>query len=223
LRDQEQGFRRIVLPGVLLVVLAWITSGIGDDGSRRVVAAGAVLLACITVGTLLVVTRRLRLVEHDLRRLTGRWDELAATDQLTGLGNRTRLLEDVQLLIARGSRYGHSFGLALFELPEPLDADELQVAAELLAAEARSADSCYRIADNRLVALLAEQDLLGAGLAAGRIGRALRESGFDEVRQGVSGFSPWLEGGAAEVLLQAERDLHHVDDLPPEDPVTGHP
>jgi GGDEF domain-containing protein len=222
-KEQEQGFRRIVLPGVLLVLVAWVTSGIGDDGSRRVIAAAAVLLACLTVGTLLVVTHRLRSVEHDLRRLTGRWEELAATDQLTGLGNRTRLLEDLQLLIARGSRYGHSFGLVLFELPEAVDADELQVAAELLAAEARSADSCYRIADNRLVALLAEQDLLGAGLAAGRIGRALRESGFEEVRQGVSGFSPWLEGGASAVLREAERDLRPVDDPPPEDPVTGHP
>jgi GGDEF domain-containing protein len=222
-KHQEHGFRRIVVPGVLLVIVAWVTSGIGDDGSRRVVAAVAVLLACLTVGSLVVVTRRLRLVEHDLRRLTGRWEELAATDQLTGLGNRTRLLEDVQLLIARGSRYGHSFGLALFELPEALDADELQVAAELLAAEARSADSCYRIAENRLVALLAEQDLLGAGLAAGRIGRALRESGFAEVRHGVAGFSPWLEGGAAAVLLEAERDLHPVDDAPPEDPVAPPP
>jgi hypothetical protein len=54
-KHQEHGFRRIVVPGVLLVIVAWVTSGIGDDGSRRVVAAVAVLLACLTVGSLVVV------------------------------------------------------------------------------------------------------------------------------------------------------------------------
>jgi GGDEF domain-containing protein len=222
-KDQEHGFLRIVLPGVALVLLAWATSGIGDNGFRRVLAAGAVLAACITLGTLAVVTRRLRMVERDLHRLSGRWDELAATDHLTGLGNRTRLLEDVQLLIARGSRYGSTFGLVLFEFPPDLDTEQLLVAAEILGAEARSADSCYRIGPAQLVAVLVEQDALGSVLGAERIGRALQQAGFEDVRRGVSGFSPWLEGGAAAVLLSAEQDLQPIGGAPPEDPVTGRP
>lgn len=225
MRRRRRVFVRIAVPAVVLVLVAWGTSGIGDDGARRVVAAGAVLLACATLGTLAVVFERMRAVETDLARLGQRWEELAATDQSTGLGNRTRLLEDVQILIARGTRYGNSFGLVLFDFPQSLPTDQLLVAAEMLAAEARSADSCYRVAATRFAVVLAEQDELGAGLAADRIGTALREASFDGVRFGVSGFSPWLEGGAAAVLLQAERDLHAVDGAPagPEDPVTPPP
>ena len=185
-----------------------------------VVAIVGALVALAAVIGLVVVDRDRRRALAEVERLQRRWDELAAADVLTGLGNRTRLLEDVQTLIARGSRYGNAFGLVLFEVPGTLTDDELQAVAEVIAAEARSADLCYRIGARLFAVVLAEQDLLGAGLAADRIGVLLQELGHVDVRRGVAGFSPWLEAGAAELLLRAERDLRGVGDSPPGDPVT---
>jgi GGDEF domain-containing protein len=171
-----------------------------------VTTAAFLVMACAIVGLILVARDR-RAAHAELARLGQRWEEVAAADDLTGLGNRTRLLEDVQTLIARGSRYGNAFGLALFEIPGEPEADQVKAVAEVIAAQARSADVCYRIAPNRFVSLLPEQDETGAALAAERVHNALAETMGLEVDRGVSSFSPWLPCGAGDLLVRAELDL----------------
>jgi len=196
------------LPGADVTVSAEVdSSGLGVARYSHLVTAAAFLVMACSIGGLVLVTRDRRHARAELRRLGQRWDELAASDDLTGLGNRTRLLEDVQTLIARGSRYGNAFGLALLEVPGEPDADQVRAIAELVVAQARSADVCYRIAPNRFVSLLPEQDQTGAALAAERIRNEVAARMGIDIERGVAAFTPWLPCGAADLLVRAELDL----------------
>ena len=205
-----------VSAGLLVIGVAGLSgfAGLGAGRYGHAVTAVAFMLMAGTIGLLAVVARERRLALEELARIGRRWEAVAAADDLTGLGNRTRLLEDVQALIARGTRYGNPFAVALFEVPGEPDADDVKAVAEVIAAEARSADTCYRVARNRFATLLPEQDETGAALAAERIRRALAELLHLDVHRGVSAFSPWVLRGAAELLLRAESDLGTVTPPP---------
>lgn len=189
------------------------SSALGIGRYSHVISAVAFLIMAAAIGMLALVTRDRRRARAEVSRLEERWTQVAAADDVTGLGNRTRLLEDVDALIARGSRYGNTFGLALFEVPEHAD---VAAAAAAIAAEARSADVCYRVDDRRFVTLLPEQDETGAALAAARVRRHLdRDLGVD-VSSGVSAFLPWLPCDAVGLLERADLDLRSAALLRPE-------
>ncbi|MCU1483258.1 MAG: diguanylate cyclase response regulator [Actinomycetia bacterium] len=204
----------VAVPGTELTVSAEVEgrAGLGLGRFSHLITAVAFLVMAGSVSLLVIVTRQRRLAHAEIARLGQRWEETAASDDLTGLGNRTRLLEDTDALIARGSRYGNSFGLALFEVSgsdgpgEPSEGLVLAV-SELVAAEARGADLCYRVGEGRFVTLLPEQDETGAALAAERIRRAIGERLGQSALTGVSAFSPWLPCSAADLLVRAELDL----------------
>jgi GGDEF domain-containing protein len=204
----------VAVPGTDLTVGAEVEgrAGLGLGRFSHLITAAAFLVMAGSVSLLVVVARQRRLAHAEIARLGQRWEETAASDDLTGLGNRTRLLEDADALIARGSRYGNSFGLALFEVSgsegsgEPSEGLVLAV-SELVAGEARGADLCYRVGEGRFVTLLPEQDETGAALAAERIRRAIGERLGQSALTGVSAFSPWLPCSAADLLVRAELDL----------------
>lgn len=202
-------FATVAVPGSDLTVGAEVSdrAGLGLGRFSHLITAVAFLILAGAVSLLVIVARQRRLAHVEIARLGKRWEETAASDDLTGLGNRTRLLEDADALIARGSRYGNSFGLALFEVPDdPSDGLVLAV-AELIAGEARGADLCYRVEEGRFVTLLPEQDETGAALAAERIRRAIGERLGHAALTGVSAFSPWLPCSASDLLVRAELDL----------------
>ena len=197
------------VPGTDLTVSAVIEgdAGLGLGRFSHLVTAVAFLVMAGSVTMLVIVVRQRRAAQDEIARLGRRWEETAASDDLTGLGNRTRLLEDAESLIARGSRYGNSFGLALFELPgEPSEGLVLAM-SKLVAGEARGADLCYRVGEARFVTLLPEQDETGAALAADRIRRAIADRLGQTAQTGVSAFSPWLPCTASDLLVRAELDL----------------
>jgi GGDEF domain-containing protein len=197
------------VPGTDLSVAVEVDAGAGLGIGRysHVITAAAFLVMACSLTMLVIVAGDRRRARVELDRLGKRWEEAAAADDETGLGNRTRLLEDTAALIARGSRYGNSFGLALFELPgEPSDGLVLAV-SELVAGQARGADRCYRVDGGRFVTMLPEQDETGVTLAADRIRRVIADRLGQEVRVGVSSFSPWLPCSASDLLVRAELDL----------------
>jgi GGDEF domain-containing protein len=199
----------VAVPGSALTVAAEVQgdAGLGLGRFSHLVTAVAFLVMAGAVGLLVIVARQRRAAHDEIARLGKRWEETAASDDLTGLGNRTRLLEDADALIARGSRYGNSFGLALFEVAgEPSEGLVLAV-SELIAGEARGADLCYRVGEARFVTMLPEQDETGAALAADRIRRAIADRFGHDAHTGVSAFSPWLPCSAADLLVRAELDL----------------
>ncbi|MCU1379612.1 MAG: two-component response regulator modulated diguanylate cyclase [Acidimicrobiales bacterium] len=208
--DADPSARLIVadVPGTDLTVAVEVDdAGLGVGRFSHVITAAAFLVMACSVTMLVIVAGDRRRAHVEIDRLGKRWAEAAAADDQTGLGNRTRLLEDTAALIARGSRYGNSFGLALFELPgEPSDGLILAV-SEMVTGQARGADLCYRVDGGRFVTVLPEQDETGVTLAADRIRRTITERLGQEIRTGVSSFSPWMPCSASDLLLRAELDL----------------
>lgn len=188
-------------------------AGLGLGRYSRYISAAAFLVMAVAVVMLRIVARDRRRTQRELDRLGQRWDTVAAADELTGLGNRTRLVQDADALISRGTRYGNSFGLAIFELDgEPSEGLILAV-AETLRAESRGGDLCYRIRNGQFVSLLPEQDEVGAAVAAERVRRVLVERLGQPVRTGAAAFSPWLPCSGADLLTRAELDLGELGTL----------
>lgn len=199
----------VPVPGTALRVSAEVdgSAGLGIGRYGRFVTAGAFLVMAVSLWLLRMVARDRRQARLEVARLGSRWQEVAAADELTGLGNRLRLVEDADALIARGARYGNAFGLAVLEV-EDRPSDSLLVAiAETLAGTARGGDLCYRLGGGRFVVLLPEQDDVGATLAADRIRRLLTENFGQPVRSGSAAFTPWLPCSAADLLARAELEL----------------
>jgi GGDEF domain-containing protein len=207
-------------PGTDLTVAAEVdaSAGLGLGRFSHLVTAVAFLVMAGSVTMLVIVGRQRRAAHDEIARLGKRWEETAAADDLTGLGNRTRLLEDADALIARGTRYGNSFGLALFELPGGASESLVVAVSELISGEARGADLCYRVGDGRFVTMLPEQDETGAALAADRIRRTIAERLGQSAHTGVSAFSPWLPCTASDLLVRAELDLGAASLLGDRDP-----
>lgn len=196
------------VPGTDMTVAAQVPdAGLGVGRFSHIIIFAAFLVMAGAVAMLGIVTRARRRAEAELDRLGRRWEQVAAADDLTGLGNRTRLLEDTDALIARGSRYGNSFGLALFELQGDVSDEALREVAATMAAQARGADLCYRMDGARFVTVLPEQGETGVTLAAERIRKVLQEERRVDVRAGVAAFSPWLPCDASDLLTRAELDL----------------
>ena len=114
-------------------------------------------------------------LEQDNTRLmmsTGR-------DPLTGLPDRRRMAEDLDLVGAEVDRYGLSCWLALCDIDNfrAFNANEghtagddvLRAVAGALQAGARKADRVYRQGGGRLMVLMTEQDREGAALGAERL------------------------------------------------------
>lgn len=206
---EGSGLLRVPVPGTTMEVSAEVDgdAGLGIGRYSRFVAAGAFLVMAVAVWMLRFVARDRRAARQEVVRLGARWEETAAADDLTGLGNRVRLVEDADALIARGTRYGNTFGLAVFEVEGRPTDDQLVAVASTLSGKARGGDLCYRLGGARFVVLLPEQDETGATLAADRIRRLLTDQLDHPVLAGASSFSPWLPCTAADLLTRAELDL----------------
>jgi two-component system cell cycle response regulator len=117
----------------------------------------------------------------------GRLNELlfddSRRDALTGLGNRRRQDEDLQMLADRAERYGDRFCVALFDVDRfklfndsagHLAGDDvLRRVAASFAAECRSGDAVYRYGGEELLVLLPSQSLDTAAVAAERMRAAI--------------------------------------------------
>ena len=107
----------------------------------------------------------------------------ARVDALTGIGNRRRLSEDLAALHARAARYGHTYGLAMFDVDRfkayndsaghPAGDSVLRTVADTLVASLRSGDALYRYGGEEFVALLPEQTADSAAHAARRLRAAV--------------------------------------------------
>lgn len=104
-------------------------------------------------------------------------------DALTGLGNRLRLHEDLQMLAERCARHGHRAVLVMMDVDHfkryndacgHLAGDQvLRRVAETLAAASRASDMLYRYGGEEFLAVLSEVDMEQARGAAERLRRAV--------------------------------------------------
>jgi two-component system, cell cycle response regulator len=130
-----------------------------------------------------ILHRRLAAQQKELERLNGVLFEDSRRDQLTGLGNRRRQDEDLEVLAARAERYGHSFAVTLFDVDRfkafnhtagHLAGDDVlsTVAAELVR-QTRQGDAVYRYGGEELLVVFPDQNLETAATAAERMREAI--------------------------------------------------
>lgn len=121
--------------------------------------------------------------KKELERLNFELFKQARRDPLTKLGNRLRLREDLETLHARVERYGHRFSALLcdvdyFKLYNDtyghLKGDEvLQRVADAVLRTFRTGDTSYRYGGEEFLAILPEQALPSAAVAAERLRSAV--------------------------------------------------
>jgi two-component system, cell cycle response regulator len=154
--------------------------------------------------TLIAATRvtklheRLHAQQAKLEVLNRRLFTESRHDPLTGLGNRLALHEEIALLNARASRYGHTYCIALYDVDYfksfndtagHLAGDRVlrEVAAEL-AAKCRGGDAVYRFGGEEFLSVLPEQTLELAGLAAERMRVAIQALAIPHLGRGPGTF-----------------------------------
>jgi diguanylate cyclase (GGDEF)-like protein len=128
----------------------------------------------------------------------------ARHDALTGLGNRLRLAEDLEILRGRVERYGHVYCVAVFDVDDfkgyndarghAAGDDALKTVAGALAREIRTGDAVYRYGGEEFVVLLPEQSAATALLAAERLRAAVEQLRIPHPAGGVLTVSAGVAG-----------------------------
>ena len=155
--------------------------------------------------------------------------EVAATarlDALTGLGNRLKMTEDLEILRSRRDRYHQPFGVALFDIDHfkslndaagHLAGDKaLRRVATVIRRELRAADMAYRYGGDELLVAL-PSGLRRVAAAGERIRKAVEDAAIPHpgrpspgtvltVSVGVAG----AEGDVETLLLAADAALYRA-------------
>jgi diguanylate cyclase (GGDEF)-like protein len=181
------------LTGVPYAYVIVLTGAADEDAARRTMEVGAddLLVKPLDVAQL----ERKLIAAGRVTALHRRMHDDARQDALTGLGNRLRLAEDLELLCGRVERYGHVYSVALFDVDGFKDYNDgaghlagddvlRRVAAEF-ERQIRTGDALYRYGGEEFLVLLPEQPLEAAALAAERLRAAVEALGLPHPAGGV--------------------------------------
>ena len=157
--------------------------------------------------------------------------DIARRDPLTGLGNRRALDEDLALLEARVSRYGHQYCMALVDVDHFKSFNDtyghqagdeiLQAVASELTREARRGDEVYRYGGDEFLCIFPEQtldtgrlavDRMRAGLERLAIPHADNAGGILTFSAGLAVLDPKKDRPAEQVLKEADEALYRAKD-----------
>jgi diguanylate cyclase (GGDEF)-like protein len=158
--------------------------------------------------------------------------EIARLDPLTGLGNRRALDEDLAVLDARVSRYGHRYCMALIDVDffksyndiygHPVGDQILQAIAAALTSQARAGDAFYRYGGDEFLCILPEQSLTAGSLAVERmrvevvrlaIAHAGNHHGVLTITAGMALLDPHNPRSVEDVLGEADEALYRAKAL----------
>ncbi|WP_273847230.1 diguanylate cyclase [Rubrobacter calidifluminis] len=127
--------------------------------------------------------RNLEQKNAELEQLKDEFFRQARRDSLTGLGNRRRLEEDLELLQGQAERYGYSYCVALCDVDffksyndhygHPRGDRVLKTVARVLRESCRRGDAVYRYGGEEFLVVLPGQSLKSAALAAERMRAAV--------------------------------------------------
>ena len=123
--------------------------------------------------------RRLADRQLEMEGLNDDLATLARRDPLTGLRNRRALDEDLDLLGARVTRYGHLYSIAMLDVDQfksyndsnghPAGDRILQLVGSQLEAQARGGDAVYRYGGEEFLCIFPEQTLATGTIAVERM------------------------------------------------------
>ena len=177
-------------PYAYVVVL---TGAADETAARLTMEAGAddLLLKPLDIAQL----ERKLIAAARVTALHRRMHEDARHDPLTGLGNRLRLAEDLEVLCGRVARYAHVYSAVLLDIDNfkgyndsagHLAGDDvLRAVSRALGQQIRSGDALYRYGGEEFLALLPEQTMESAAIAAERLRAAVEALALPHPAGGV--------------------------------------
>jgi diguanylate cyclase (GGDEF)-like protein len=190
-----------------------------DDLQARLIAAARVTS----------LHRRLARQQAELEDLNDELIAIARRDPLTGLGNRRALEEDLDLLEARVSRYGHRYCMALIDVDHFKTYNDthghqsgdqiLRAVATRLTTHARAGDAFYRYGGDEFLCIFPEQSLASGAMAVERMRIGLEQLAIPHTEEslGVLTFSagmavldPGHSGSPGDVLKKADLALYRA-------------
>ena len=179
-----------------------LTGAADEQDARATMEAGAddLLLKPLDLAQL----ERKLIAAGRVTTLHRRLHDDARHDALTGLSNRLRLAEDLELLCARVERYGHVYCVVLLDIDDFKGYNDasghlagdgvLRSVAQTLRREARSGDALYRYGGEEFLVLLPEQTIESAGQAAERLRAAVEALAIPHPAGGVVTVSAGVAG-----------------------------
>jgi two-component system chemotaxis response regulator CheY len=171
-------FILMTAPGEREHFLAGMNAG-ADDYHVKPVDFEELAARLLSAGRVLSLYRRLADINTSLRRDSQASFALARTDMLTGLGNRRRMQEDLEVAMASATRYGRKYSLGLCDIDwfkalndergHVAGDDVLRRAADAMKKSLRQSDGLFRYGGEEFLVLLPEQSLSDATLAMDRL------------------------------------------------------
>ncbi len=240
--ELDQGYIYIVLTTGLDFpehALEGIGAG-ADDYLTKPVDSFALQARLVTAERVTELHHTLAATQAELERANLDLLAQSRTDELTGLGNRRRMEEDVAQVHARATRVERSYGVALFDIDHfklyndtygHLAGDEaLRRIASRMERVVRAGERCYRYGGEEFLLLVPDCDPITSILAAGdRIRQAVADMGIPHearpsdppiatVSCGVAVWTPeWSAGsqGSAssrDIIEEADDALYRAKD-----------
>ena len=157
---------------------------------------------------------------REREELIAKLAEISVTDALTGLANRRRLTGKLAEEIARSTRTGRPFAVAMLDLDHFKQVNDehghqtgdrvLRKVAETLTANSRAIDLVTRYGGEEFCIIMAETESEGARNLAERLRRTIRNS--PEILTTISiGVATWQPGkGAEEMISRADEALYEA-------------
>ncbi len=203
--------------------LAGIAAGV-DDCLVKPVRPFDLKLRLMVAERVTDLHRRLAARQRGLERSNVEMAATARLDPLTGLGNRLKMAEDLEIFKSRRDRYHEPFGVALFDIDHfksfndaagHLAGDKaLRQVASLIRKELREADMAYRFGGEELLVVL-PAGVRRVAAAAERIRKAVEQAAIPhpgrpgpETVVTVSVGVAAAEGDAESYLLAADAALY---------------
>lgn len=200
-------------------VLTGLEAGVDDYVTKP--------LEPFTLRTRLLIAGRVTSLHAQLGRYRQDLARQARTDPLTGLNNRLKLREDVELMHSRSQRYGGDYSLALCDVDHfktfndlyghPAGDEALKAIAGTLDGQLRKDDGIYRYGGEEFLLLLPGQDVRAARAVVERVRAAVQALGMEHagnaagvltLSAGICGFNAERHGDGSQVLREADMALY---------------
>lgn len=192
-----------------------------DDYLSKPLNRAELEMRLISASRLTTLHERLDEQRAELERLNGLLAYQARTDPLTGLGNRLRMREDLEVLDARAKRYDQGYGVILcdvdyFKLYNDTQGhlagdDVLKKVVEALSETVRMGDTVYRYGGEEFLVLLPEQSVEAARQVAERLRGGVERIGLPhEARPYPSVIT--ISAGVSSTLSSAEAGVQKISD-----------